>query len=128
MTSSRMLGVRLFKKNPMVSSLPMVYPACLTKSSKSDMYWSTLGKCILHLSSSILALCCSCELERWSLNSCMKVSQTSYMSSFMRSRESIQVPISRTHAATCCPWSKVRVMDTLQMGELSPGTRALARK
>jgi hypothetical protein len=38
MTSSRMLGVRPFKKNPMVSSLPMVYPACHTSSSKSDMY------------------------------------------------------------------------------------------
>jgi hypothetical protein len=128
MTSSRMLGVSPFMKNAMVSSLLMVYPAWHTKSLKSDIYWSTSGKCILHLLSSSLALCCSCESTKWSLNSCMNVSQTSWMSSLTGSKESIHVPILRTHAATCCPWNSVRAIKTLRIAEFNPGTHELARK
>jgi hypothetical protein len=128
MTSSRMLGVRPFKKNLMVFLLPMVYPACRTSSLKSDMYWSMSEKCILHLLRSILALCCSWESAKWSLNSCTNVVQTSRMSSSTGSRESIHVPISRTHAATCGPWNNVRAIKTLWIVEFSPGTCEFARK
>jgi hypothetical protein len=53
---------------------------------------------------------------------------TSCTSSLTGSRESIHVPMSRTHAAVCCPWNGMRVIDTLQIAEFSPGTCALARK
>jgi hypothetical protein len=36
--------------------------------------------------------------------------------------------MSQTHAATCCPWNKVRAIDTLQIGEFSPDTHELAWK
>jgi hypothetical protein len=128
MTSSRMLGVSLFMKNPMVSSLPMVYPAWRNKSSKSNMYWSTSGKHILHLLSSSLALYCSCESTKWSLNSCTNMSHTSWISSLIGSSESIHVPMLRTHATTCCSWNSVRAIDTLWIAEFNPGTRELAQK
>jgi hypothetical protein len=85
-------------------------------------------KHILHLLSSSLALCYSWESEKWSLNSCMKVSHTSCMSSLTGSRASIQLPILQTHATTCCPWNKVRAIDTLQIGEFNPDTCELAQK
>jgi hypothetical protein len=128
MTSSKMLGVSPLRKKPIVSSLLMVYPACRTRSLKSEMYWSTSGKHILHLSSLRRALCCSCESEKWSLNCCMNVSQTSYMLLLTGSRESIHVPMSWTHAATCGPWNSVRAIETLRIAEFSPGMPELAQK
>jgi hypothetical protein len=123
-----MLGESPLRKNPMVSLLPMVYPTCHTRSSKSDMYWSTSEKRILHRLRSILALCWDCESVKCSLNSWTKVVQTSYMLSLTGSKESTHAPMSLTHAAVCCPWNKVSAMDTLQIGKFSPGTREFAWK
>jgi hypothetical protein len=103
MITSRMLGVRPFRKKLMVSSLPMVYPARRTSSSKSAMYWSISGKRILHLSRSSHALCCSCESVKCSVNSCTNVSQVSCMSSVAGSSESSQAPMSLVHVATWGP-------------------------
>jgi hypothetical protein len=50
------------------------------------------------------------------------------MSSSTGSRESIHAPMSLTQVATWDPWMRVSMMDTLRMGELRPGTLALARK
>jgi hypothetical protein len=69
MIASKTLGVSPFRKNPMVSSLPIVYPARRTSSSKSAIYWSISGNLILHLSRSRRALCCSCESVKCSENS-----------------------------------------------------------
>jgi hypothetical protein len=112
----------------MVSSLPTVYPAYRTRSSKSEMYWSTSGKRILHWSSCSLALCWDWESAKWSLNSWTEVVHTSGMSSLVRSKESIHAPMSLTHAAVCCPWNSVNAMDTLRIAEFSPGTLEFARK
>jgi hypothetical protein len=128
MIASKMLGVRPFKKKLMVSLLPMVYPARRTSSSKSAMYWSISGKCILHLSRSSRARCCSCESVKCSVNSWTNVSQVSCMSSAAGSRESSQAPMSLVHVATLGPWMSVSVIAIFQIGELRPGTRELARK
>jgi hypothetical protein len=128
MIASKMLGVRPFRKKLIVSSLPIVYPARRTSSSKSAMYWSISGKHILHLSRSSCARCCSCESVKCSVNSWTKVSQVSCMSSVAGSRESSQAPMSLVHVATLGPWMRVSVMAIFCMGELRPGTRLLARK
>jgi hypothetical protein len=128
MIASRMLGVRPFRKKLMVSSLPMVYPARRTSSSKSAMYWSISGKRILHLSRSSRARCCSCESVKCSVNSWTKVSQVSCMSSVVGSKESSQAPMSLVHVATLGPWMSVSVIAIFRIGELRPGTRLLARK
>jgi hypothetical protein len=47
------------------------------------------------------------------------VVHTSCMSSLIGSRESIQVPISLTHAEVCCPWNSVSAMNTLRIAEFS---------
>jgi hypothetical protein len=128
MTSSRMLGESPLRKKPMVSSLPTVYPAYCTRSLKSEMYWSMSGKHILHWSSSGLALCWDCKSTKWSLNSWMKVVHTSCMSSLTGSRELTHAPMSLIHTAVCCPWNRVSAMDTLQIGEFSPGTCKFTQK
>jgi hypothetical protein len=92
------------------------------------MYWSISGKCILHLLRSSHARCWSCESVKCSKNSWTNVSHVNWMSSSTGSRESIQVPMSLTQVATLGPWMRVSAMDTLRMGELRPGTLALARK
>jgi hypothetical protein len=50
------------------------------------------------------------------------------MLSAIGSSESIHVPMSLTQVATWGPWMRVSAMDTLRMGELRPGTLALAQK
>jgi hypothetical protein len=56
------------------------------------------------------------------------VSHVNWMSSSVGSKESIHAPMSLTQVATLGPWMRVSAMDTLHMGELRPGTLALARK
>jgi hypothetical protein len=56
------------------------------------------------------------------------VSHTSWTSSSIWCRESIQVPTSLVHVATCGPYMRVSVIATFRIGKLSPGTLEFAWK
>jgi hypothetical protein len=56
------------------------------------------------------------------------VSHTSWTLLSTWCRESIQVPTSLTHVATCGPCMRVSTMNTFRIGELRPGTLEFARK